>query len=275
MAKKQTSVKETETTVEQEVLQQENKKLNAVDSWEIKDRVYYLSGDKTPLTFTLASRHTSNYPLLWFDEEKGYARELRYATNQKSPFLDEQVGHVTLAHIVFKDGTLTVSKEKQALQKLLSLYHPQKGATYLELDAQKDATEEVDFMELEIQALTTAASLDLTHAEAILRVESGANVDSMKSAEIKRDLYVFAKNDPELFLELVKDEDVKLRNYAAKAIAKGILKLSPDKKTVSLKSTGEKLLNVPFEETPLVAIASYFKSDKGLDLYSSIEKKIK
>jgi hypothetical protein len=74
------------------------------NKWEIKDRTYILKGDKNPITFTLASKHHSRNPLMWFDEEKGYARELRYASNQKSPFRDEQQGFSTLKHIVFRNG---------------------------------------------------------------------------------------------------------------------------------------------------------------------------
>ena len=73
-------------------------------------------------------------------------RELRYATNQASPFVDEQKGEVTMGHIVFEDGVLNVPKEKQNLQKLLSLYHPRKGTTYSEFEAQVVAEDEVDEM---------------------------------------------------------------------------------------------------------------------------------
>ena len=72
--------------------------------------------------------------LLFFDEELGYNRELRYATNQPSPFVDEQKGTATLGHIVFRNGSLNVPKEKVALQQLLSLYHPSKNSTYMEDD---------------------------------------------------------------------------------------------------------------------------------------------
>ena len=92
--------------------------------WEIKDRFYYLKNNVSPLTLTLASKHSQRHPLMYFDPELGYERELRYATNQVSPFVDEQNGPATLAHIVFKNGVLMVPREKQNLQKLLSLYHP-------------------------------------------------------------------------------------------------------------------------------------------------------
>ena len=76
------------------------KAVKAAPKWEIKDRTYYLISERQPITYTLASKHGVRHPLLWFDEEKGYARELRYASNQPSPFIDEQVGYSTLKHIV-------------------------------------------------------------------------------------------------------------------------------------------------------------------------------
>ena len=77
------------------------------DTWEYKDRHYYLANGKEPLTYTIPSKHTQKYPLTWFDPAIGYERELRYATNQQSIFVDEQRGQVTLKHIVFKDGIVT------------------------------------------------------------------------------------------------------------------------------------------------------------------------
>ena len=96
-------------------------------SWEIRDRIYYLKGDKNPLTLTIPGKHTRKHALLWFDEKSGKQREIRYATNQDSPLVDEQKGEVTMGHIIFRDGTLHVKKNLQNLQKLLSLYHPLRG----------------------------------------------------------------------------------------------------------------------------------------------------
>ena len=66
------------------------------NNWEFKDRTYLLIGEHSPLTYTVSSRHTYKYPLLWFDEKTSQQRELRYATNQTSPFVDEQKGEATL-----------------------------------------------------------------------------------------------------------------------------------------------------------------------------------
>ena len=243
--------------------------------WEIKERTYYLLGDKEPITYTLASRHAARHPLLWFDEEKGYARELRYASNQKSPFRDEQEGYCSMKHIVFKDGVLTVPREDQGLQKLLSIYHPQLNASYAELNPVQEAIDELGDLEIEIDALNSAKQLDVEHAEAILRVEIGSEVNSMTSKEIKRDVLLMAKRSPEAFLQLVNDDNIQLRNFGIKAVEAGLIKLSQDQKTFLWGSTDRKLMTVPFEENPYSALASWFKTDEGTEVYKTIEKKTK
>tara|TARA_R110000851_G_scaffold62844_4_gene143847 strand:- start:1958 stop:2722 length:765 start_codon:yes stop_codon:yes gene_type:complete len=243
------------------------------DGWEIKDRTYLLAGPLSPLTYRIPSKHTQRQPLLWFDETSSEQRELRYATNQNSPFKDEQKGEATLGHIVFKDGALTVQKKNQALQKVLSLYHPLKNVKYKELDVVEDAKDDLYDLELEIDALNMARNIGVDEAEAILRVEMGSKVSEMSSKEIKRDLLIFAKGDPRLFIDLAKDDNVQLRNFAIKATEAGIIILSDDQKTFKWKSNGKKLMTVPFDEHPYAAMAQFFKTDEGLDVFKSIEKK--
>lgn len=243
-------------------------------SWEIKDRRYYLQDNKSPLTFTIPSKHTSKHSLLYFDEKKGSQRELRYATNQDSPFVDEQKGEATLGHIVFKEGVLMVPKQKQNLQKLLSLYHPARKNTYSEFDAVEEATDELALLDLQVTALNMAREIDIDIAEAILRVEIGSKVNSMSSKELRRDLLIFARSKPVLFIDLVQDENVQLRNVAIRATEVGIIKLSQDQRSFSWASNNRKLMNVPFDENPYSAMAAFFKTDEGVEIYKSIDKKL-
>jgi|TARA_R100000479_G_scaffold166393_1_gene106189 hypothetical protein len=243
--------------------------------WEQKDRVYELVGNKKPIITTIPAKHSVKRSLLWFDPEKGYQRELRYATNQSSPFVDEQKGEVTLEQIVFRNGTLFVPKANVALQKLLSLYHPLNGGIYYEVDNVKQANDDLAYLEAEIEALNSAKNLDIDHLEAILRVEVGSKVNSMTSKEIKRDVLLFARRNPILFLELASDDNVQLRNFGIKAVEDGIIDLSQDQRNFTWASTGRKLLSVPFEENPYSALAAWFKTDEGVEIYSSIEKRLK
>jgi hypothetical protein len=246
----------------------------AKPKWEIKDRVYYLTGRHSPLTHTIPSRHTRKHSLLYFDPEEGIQKELRYATNQVSPFKSDQKGESTLGHIMFRNGDLTVPKEKQNLQKLLSLYHPFKGRMYEEFDAQEEAYDDLEMLDLQTDAAVFAREMDIDDAEAILRVEMGSAVNKLSSKEIKRDLRLFARSNPELFLELAQDENVGLRNTAIKAAEAGVIALSQDQRTFSWGSNGRKLMTVPFDENPYSAMAAYFKTDEGGEIFRSIEKKI-
>ena len=248
-------------------------KEKTTEKWEVKDRRYYLKNGMSPLTFTLASKHSQRHPLMYFDEELGYERELRYATNQISPFVDEQKGPSTLAHIMFRNGVLMIPKSKQSLQKLLSLYHPQKDILYAEQDQVAEAVNQLEDIELEIEALNLAIQLDLDHAEAILRTELGSSVTKMTSKELKRDLMLLAKSNPALFISLAHDENVELRSFGIRAAEANIIKLSPDQKTFKWAANGKKLMEVPFDEHPYSALASWFKTDEGMAVYKSIEKK--
>ena len=243
--------------------------------WEIKDRVYYLKGNKNPLTLTLPGKHTRKHALLFFDEKTGKQREIRYATNQDSPLVDEQKGEVTMGHIRFLKGSLTVKKEQQNLQKLLSLYHPLKGKMYEEFSAVAEASDDLNILDLQIDALNAARAMDVDFGEAILRVEIGSKVNDMSSKELKRDLLLFARQNPSLFLNLSQDENIILRNFAIKAREAGIVSISSDQRTIKWASNGRKFMTVPFDENPYSAMAAWFKTDEGLEVYKSIEKKLK
>ena len=109
MAAKKAPAKKVEVAPQQEVVvETPTKKQPTKPSWEIKDRVYYLKGNKSPLTLTIPGKHTKKHSLLYFDPKSGRQREIRYATNQDSPLVDEQKGECTLGHIRFMDGSLKV-----------------------------------------------------------------------------------------------------------------------------------------------------------------------
>ena len=240
------------------------------DTWEVKDRIYYLKDGKKPL-----SRSVRSANLYWFDEEQGYEREIKYCENQTTPFVDEMKGDQRLSHIIFRSGNLYVPKEKVILQKFLSLYHPDRDTIFYEDKPVKRAEDHLDWLEFEIAAMNAANNLDIDMMEAIMRVEIGSSVSTLSSKELKRDLLLFAKQKPQLFLELVTDDNIGLRNIAIKCCEAQIIELSQDQRTFTWKSTGRKLMTVPFEENPYSALAAWFKTDEGVEVYSQIEKRLK
>ena len=213
--------------------------------------------------------------IYWFDEEQGYERELKYCENQKTCFVDEMKGDQRLSHVIFRNGALHVPRNKQTLQKLLSLYHPDRKTMYYEWQPVVEAENQLDWLEFEVDALNAARNLDIDMVEAVMRVEVGSAVSNMSSKELKRDLLLYAKKNPKLFLELVTDENVQLRNFGIKATELGIIKLSSDQRTFNWGSNDRKLMTVPFDEHPYSALAAWFKTDEGMEIYSNIEKRLK
>jgi len=238
--------------------------------WEIKDRIYYLVGNKKPISYSMKSSG-----IYFFDEKKGYERELKYCENQKTVFVDEMKGDQRLAHIIFRDGSLFVPKEKTVLQKLLSLYHPHKNKLFYEYNPIQEAADDIEILELEADAIVIAREIDIDLAEAIMRVEKGSEVSKMSSKELKRDLLVFARNNPALFLELAADDNVQLRNFGIKAVELGIIKLSQDQRKFLWGSNDRPVMTVPFDEHPYTALAHWFKTDEGMEIYANIEKRLK
>jgi len=180
-----------------------------------------------------------------------------------------------MGRIIFRDGKLNVPKENIALQKLLSLYHPGLGQRYVEYKPQEQATNEVEWIEYELAALNMAKSLSLDDAEAILRVEVGEAVNTLSSSELKRDVLIFARKNPQLFLELAQDDNTQLRNFGIKAVEARILNLSQDQRTFTYGGNGRKVMTVPFDEHPYSALSAFFKTDEGMEIYKAIEKRLK
>ena len=238
-------------------------------TWEIKDRLYYLKNSGKPLSYIIKSSD-----IYWFDADKGYERELKYTKNQKTTFVDEMKGDQRLEHVIFRNGVLFVEKTKTVLQKLLSLYHPLRDKLFYEYKPAEEAAVEIDQLEMQADAILAAREMDLDTAEAVMRVELGSRVSKMSSAELKRDLLIFATQNPLLLLELASDENVHLRNFGIKAVEHGILKISPDQRTFLWGSNNRKLMNVPFQEHPYSALAVWFKTDEGMEIYANIEKQL-
>jgi hypothetical protein len=241
----------------------------------LKERVYLLDNDKTPVTFFIQSRSNKRKQLLFFDEEKGINRALRYSKNQRSIFEDEQDGTAVLEPIIFEDGKLGVAKNNPILQQFMD-YHPDNmkngGTLFYEFDPQKVAEEKVHNLNLEVDALIAARSLDLTKMQAIARVHLNGSVDKMTSSELKHDILLFARNYPQEFLDAIDDPDLDVTNVAARAFNEGYVTFRAGKDIhYNLKTNKKKILTVPFGENREDVFMSWLMSDEGLELYKYLE----
>ena len=230
------------------------------------DKIYKLPRESAPLSLILASRHTQRFPLLWFDETTGTNKALRYARNQNSPFQDEQDDNAILEPIIFENGFLTVKKENQVLQKFLE-YHPGKGRVYVEVDKAKEASNTVKNLNMEVDALIQARQLKVDEVENIARVIFQKDISTVTTDELRRDILVFAKNQPQDFMLLLKDPALKLNAKIQLFFDKNLLQFRNNNKEVffNTPSNKKKMLNIPYQEDPFYIIASHFQTDDGLE----------
>jgi len=83
-----------ETPVLEKILPKKEK-----NDWTIKPRTYLLKGNKRPLSKMIRSAG-----IYFFDEKKGYERELKYCENQQTCFVDEMKGEQRMSHVIFRNG---------------------------------------------------------------------------------------------------------------------------------------------------------------------------
>jgi hypothetical protein len=240
----------------------------------LKDKTYRLKGKKAPIVFILNSRNSRRKPLLYFDGSRN--RALRYSSNQSSPFEDEQDQNAIIVPIVFEDGMLFVQKTNPVLQEFLS-YHPGNGTIFEEIDNEKDASKDVETLDAQLEAQVAARDLDIEMLETIGRIALGLNVDKMSTAELKRDVRLYARNNPQDFLDTLNDPMLQIQKLASNCITEGLLLIKNKGKDIyfNLPSNKKKLLSIPFGDTAVEALSMFFKTDDGIELMSMLENKLK
>lgn len=235
------------------------------------DKVYKLKMGN-PLSYTLASRNHPRYPLMWYDEKNNVNRVLRYATNQKSPFEDEQDGTAMVEPIIFEDGFLRVPKNNPVLQQFLH-YHPLNGVIFTEVDKEKEAAEEVADLNMEVEALVEARQLSIDQIETLTRVMFGKDPSTVSTAELRRDILVFAKTDPREFLNILNDPELKYQAKIRMFFENKLLIMRNGDKEVwyNTPTNKKKMLSVPYGEDPYEMAGHFLQSDEGIDSLKMLE----
>lgn len=244
-------------------------------SSELKARTYVLTRNERPISFILQSKSNRRKPLLYFDREKQINRELRYARNQRSPFVDEQDGQAILEHIVFEDGMLHVTSDNQVLQRFLEL-HPENGKAFVEKDPEKEATVKLEEFEREEMAIIQVKELNLQQSKTLLRIATREDVNKLTTAEIKHNVRVLARTQPHEVIRILSDPLLKVQDLVARAFEDKVLQQKGKNRDVYLnnKSQGRtvsnRLLSIPPGENHIFHMAKYLQSNEGLEVLKLI-----
>lgn len=240
---------------------------------QLKSRTYVLRRSDAPLSLMIPSKGTARKPLLYFDGKTN--RQLRYSANQPSPFIDEQDGNVVLEPIVFEDGMLHVSENNPVLQQFL-YYHPGNGKIFEELDSEKDAQRDLEYLDVEVDALIAAKSMELTMMETVARIGLGIQSDKKTTSELKRDVIVFAKNYPMRFMEILNDPMLKVQDIVARAFEQQVLKIKNKGRDIyfNLSDNKSKFMTIPFGEHRISTVSKYLQTDDGIETLKLLERSV-
>lgn len=231
-------------------------------------KTFLLKGNKAPVSFILQSRDTPTKRLLYFDEEKKKNRSLRYASNQTSPFQDEQDDNAILEPIVFEDGVLQVPPTNPVLYEFLKL-HPNNGEVFYEWDPEKDAEDRLKNEELILDAKIAARSLSPDKMASIIRVFTGRDASKMSTSELKWEIMKIAEDYSQDFLESLDDPELEIDDLAHKAFKDGYMATRNHGRDVhyNLKDNRKRAFSVPMNETPESALSAWFKTEDGQEFY--------
>lgn len=223
------------------------------------------------MSFMLASRNTVARRLYHFDGKVN--RELRYARNQKSPFVDEQDGNFILEPIIFENGFLRVEDTNPVLQRFLEL-HPDNNAIFVEVDNKKDAQKELEYLEIEAEAITKARSLDFAMMENVARIALELDPSKISTQELKRDIIVYAKQNPQEFLSIINDPNIAHEGLVARLFDYGALVIKRNAVHYNLANNKSKMLLIPSGQDAQDAVSSYFMTEEGAEAMAMLEKYI-
>lgn len=119
-----------------------------------------------------------------------------------------------------------------------------------------------------------ARSLSIAQLETLTRVLFSKDPSRISTDEMKRDILVYAKREPQEFMSIVNDPVLKLQATVHKCFEEGLIKYRNKNKEVwfNTKANKTRLCTIPFGEDPIYIVSSYFQSDDGIDALKHLEQ---
>jgi len=128
-------------------------------------------------------------------------------------------------------------------------------------------------MMTQVDALVEAKNLSIEELETLTRVVFNRNPDSVSTQEMKRDMLVYARNNPQEFMSIVSDPILTLQAKVHKFFDEGFLKYRNKNKEVwyNTKTNKTKLCTIPYGEDSIFIVSSFFQSDDGIESLKHLE----
>lgn len=200
-------------------------------------------------------------------------REVRYCTNEKSLFVDEQSSFGKRQPVVFRDGELFVSPEYPTLLQLMDM-HPENvkngGSLFQLVEKEKTAEKTIEDEYAISDAITAIKNTDITDLYPVA-MEFGVDLEQ-SNKEIKRDLIVIAKAQPQSFMRSLGSPATKLRAMIRQAADFGILRL--DNSGAYWADSNGLITNNVLGKDIVETFAAFLTTGKGEPVFDKIKSEL-
>jgi hypothetical protein len=128
-------------------------------------------------------------------------------------------------------------------------------------------------LNFEVDALIEARQLTVEQLEVVSRVMFQKDVTNISTAELRRDVLIYAKKEPKSFLDILNDPLLKLQSNVQMFFSSNILQFRNGQREVwfNTKTNKKKMMGIPFGEDPFETVALYLKTDEGLEVLKFLE----
>lgn len=244
----------------------------AVKSTEYRIK-HKIDSEAQPSTFVMSSGGGIIYKLASditiYDKETGAVRQIRYCPNEPSIYVDEQSEHAVREHVLFRDKILFVPVEKPNLLEFMVKHTGNKvngGSIFQLIDKGRTAEEELEKEFDQYAAVAMVRDKDLSELLPVA-MYLGINTDR-KSAEIRRDLLQDAKKNPNRFVQLFDNPQVKCKSAVLQAIDFQLLLRKQD--GMYWFDNNRIIVSAAAGLDPVEVMTRFCLTEKGADVYDRI-----
>ncbi len=213
-------------------------------------------------------------------EETNTNRMIRYVMGEQSIYQDEQTSdNPIIGDIVFNNGILPVKYNQITLKKYLDACNynednpsriEDKKRLFKVINNEFNAEKSLDEMEIQYLAIDTLMKMD---AQKMVGYARAMDVNVDRSVyEIKHDMMVMAKNNPQLFMDEISNPMIERKQVIMDAIEERLIIENKGKRQFIWSDTKELIFTVPVGINPVDALTEYTFNDEGTPVFSRIKR---
>jgi hypothetical protein len=148
-----------------------------------------------------------------------------------------------------------------------------RDVVFTEVNPEKDATAELEKLEIEADAVAEARRLSTEQKEEVYRVIFQKDPTKEVMGIIKRDILVYARKNPKAFLNIVNDPTLRFQSMVNTFFDQKLLSVRNNGKEVWLNCgpSKRKILTLQFGQEPYAEAALFLKTDEGIEVLKFLE----